>query len=78
MRTYSMPYDEIPDDDTVVATLEELAKTGRVTAGKLCDALVASGYPRADSQLAIQRTVERRRMKINNDWTLSASILVAA
>ena len=60
---------EIPTDDQVVAALAELGDG--VTARSLCDKLVGDGHPRADSQLGIQRTVERGKIMVNDDWTLS-------
>lgn len=71
-----MAYAEIPSDEQVVAVLVELG--GSATALALCNALVTKGYPRPDSQLAIQRTAERGRIKIGTDWTLTLPAKVAA
>lgn len=60
---------EIPSDDQVVAVLAGLAD--RVTAKTLCAALIADGHPARQSQVAIQRSVERGRIRMNDDWTLS-------
>lgn len=70
-------YKEIPSDDAVVAALTQLGGSG--TAKALCDRLVAGGHPRPDSQLAIQRAVERGRLSIRPDWSLTVvQNLVAA
>lgn len=66
---------EIPSDDEVVATLQELGD--RVTARDLCLKLVAVGHPVRQSQLAIQRTAERGRIQVNDDWTLSVAVVEA-
>ena len=63
-----MPYKEVPSDEQVKAALAGLG--GHATAQKLCDTLVEAGHPRRDSQLAIQRTVERSGMVVQSDWTL--------
>jgi len=60
---------EVPSDDEVVATLQQLG--GHADAVKLCRALMEKGHPHLESQLAIQRTAERRRLVVNRDWTLS-------
>lgn len=64
-----MPYEEIPSDEQVTATLAGLG--GQATAQELCNALVEAGHPRRDSQLAIQRTTERGGIAVQSDWTLS-------
>ena len=64
-----MAYLEVPTDDQVVEALAALGDG--VSARKLCDALVADGHPRPDSQLAIQRATERGRVAVGQDWTLS-------
>ena len=64
-----MRYLEIPSDDEVVAKLRKLG--GKATALDLCNALVAAHHPRRESQLAIQRASERRRIIVEADWTLS-------
>lgn len=61
---------EIPSDQEVVDTLAALGE--RVTAVRLCQALVAAGHPIRQSQLAIQRAAERGHIEINSDWSLSA------
>ena len=63
-----MAYAEIPSDNQVVAALNALG--GTATARALCEKLVDEGHPRRDSQLAIQRTVERGRITVDSDWTL--------
>ncbi len=63
-----MAYTEIPSDSDVMAALKKL--NGRATAARLCDELVAAGHPRRDSQLAIQRAVERTDLIVDPDWTL--------
>lgn len=63
-----MIYVEIPSDDEVVAALNVL--NGRATARDLCDKLVSLGHPRPDSQLAIQRAIERNRLFLDSDWML--------
>lgn len=60
---------EIPKDEEVMAVLAELGE--RTTARRLCEELVARGHPIGKSQLAIQRTAERGKICINDDWTLS-------
>ena len=62
---------EIPSDEDVVAVLATLGD--RVTARALCAALVAKGSPLRQSQVAIQRASERRRIQVNEDWTLSVA-----
>lgn len=72
-----MAYSEVPSDDEVVAVLIKIGD--HTSARVLCDALVAGGHPRPDSQLAIQRAAERGRINVAKDWTLSvANIVVAA
>jgi hypothetical protein len=61
---------EIPSDDQVAAVLLELGDN--VTARALCAALIAAGHPTRQSQVAIQRAAERGRIRVNDDWTLSA------
>jgi hypothetical protein len=60
---------EIPSDDEVVETLAGLG--GHADAVELCTALMARGHPQLESQLAIQRAAERRRLQVLRDWTLS-------
>jgi len=68
---------EVPSDDQVVATLEAIG--GRqVDAVTLCRALMERGHPQLESQLAIQRAAERRRILVNRDWTLSLKEAMAA
>lgn len=64
-----MTYVEIPSDDQVVEALAQLA--GRATARALCEKLVVLGYPRPDSQIAIQRAIERDRVLLEANWMLS-------
>ncbi|CAN0606630.1 unnamed protein product [Ectocarpus sp. 12 AP-2014] len=71
-----MTYEEIPSDETVVDTLRQLG--AKQTAVALCDALVDAGYPRRDSQLAIQRAAERGYIEIGRDWLLSAVAVTEA
>jgi len=66
---------EIPSDDEVVAMLNQLG--GHADALKLCRALMEAGHPKLQSQLAIQRAAERRRLVVNADWTLSLPALAA-
>lgn len=68
---------EIPTDDEVVAALMK-KPDARSTAIDLCDALVAAGHSRRDSQLAIQRATERRRVVVGSNWMLSLPEKVAA
>lgn len=69
---------EVPTDNEVVETLLAF-QGGRATALQLCQALVANGHPVRQSQLAIQRAAERRRLHVHHDWTLSVEReLVAA
>lgn len=63
---------EIPSDAVVVQALNDLGGS-RVTATRLCEALVVAGYPRRDSQLAIQRAAERGHIIVGSDWTLSSA-----
>ena len=67
---------EVPNDEQVVNALHGLG--GPVTAMALCRALVASGHPIRQSQLAIQRAADRGRIQFNKDWTLSAAREVLA
>ncbi len=67
---------EVPSDDEVVDTLSKLGG-GRATAVQLCKALMDAGHPERQSQLAIQRAAERRRLHILKDWTLSLEPEVA-
>jgi hypothetical protein len=60
---------EVPSDNEVVQTLTALG--GHADAVQLCRALMDAGHPRLQSQLAIQRAAERRRLLVNRDWTLS-------
>jgi hypothetical protein len=60
---------EVPSDDEVIATLVKLG--GHADAVALCRALMDAGHPQLESQLAIQRTAERRRLIVHRDWTLS-------
>ena len=60
---------KIPSDEEVVAVLRSLGE--RVTARVLCNALVNKGHPVRQSQVAIQRAAERRRIHVGKDWTLS-------
>lgn len=60
---------EVPSDDEVVATLVGLG--GHADAVQLCRALMDANHPQLQSQLAIQRAAERRRIHVNRDWTLS-------
>jgi len=64
---------EVPSDDEVVEVLAQLsAEYGeRVTARRLCEALIANNHPLRQSQLAIQRAAERGRLDVHADWTLS-------
>ena len=61
---------EVPSDDEVVQVLSELGLA--VTAMQLCGALVNAGHQVRQSQLAIQRAATRGRIRINDDWTLTA------
>lgn len=67
---------EVPSDDEVVATLQELR--GHADAVALCRALMARGHPQLESQLAIQRAAERRRIRVDRDWTLKLNEPIAA
>jgi hypothetical protein len=60
---------EVPSDDEVVQAL--VAMGGHADALQLCQRLMAAGHPELESQLAIQRAAERRRLQVNRDWTLS-------
>jgi hypothetical protein len=60
---------EVPSDEQVVAALEELG--GQADAITLCEKLMSQGHPELQSQLAIQRAAERRRLVVERDWTLS-------
>lgn len=71
-----MPYVEIPSDEQVVAALRALG--GHAVARVLCEKLVVDGHPRRDSQLAIQRAVERGRVSLGTDWVLSSVDQVVA
>ncbi len=64
---------EIPTDGQVVAALAELGDSQ--TAAALCRRLVAKGHPLGDSQLAIQRTIERGKICFNDDWSLSVVLI---
>lgn len=68
---------EVPSDDEVVETLSRM-DGGHATALQLCQMLVAAGHPIGQSQLAIQRAAERRRLHVHNDWTLSVAREMAA
>ncbi len=59
---------EIPTDDDVANALQKL--NGHATAFDLCNKLVNDGHPRRESQLAIQRAVERHRLILQTDWSL--------
>jgi hypothetical protein len=63
---------EVPSDDEVVETLSHM-DGGHATALQLCQALVAAGHSIQQSQLAIQRAAERRRLCVHHDWTLSVT-----
>lgn len=67
---------EVPSDEEVVATLASFPD-GRATAVELCRALISAGHPERQSQLAIQRAAERRRVHFLKDWTLSTHPEVA-
>jgi hypothetical protein len=56
----------LPSDDDVADQLIRLGATA--TAAALCDALVAAHYTRPNSQLAIQRAIERGRILMKPDW----------
>lgn len=71
-----MPYAEIPSDQIVIDALRRLGDNA--TALALCNALVNSKYPRRDSQLAIQRVIERGAISVGADWTLSVTNQMAA
>lgn len=71
-----MAYVEIPSDEQVVEALKGLKR--KATAVELCEALVAAGHPRPDSQLAIQRAIERKRISVGSDWKLSIVELAVA
>lgn len=60
---------EVPSDDEVVETLEGFKC--KVSARKLYEALVDKKHGRAASQIAIQRAIERGRVLLNEDLTLS-------
>jgi hypothetical protein len=64
---------EIPSDDEVVDVLRGLERSSDgITARALCNALIAKGHPIRESQIAIQRAVERDRVQLNSDWTLNS------
>ena len=71
-----MPELEVPSDDEVVATLNDLG--GTVPAVELCRALVIAGHSVLQSQLAIQRAADRGRLQVNKDWTLSVVLEAVA
>jgi hypothetical protein len=60
---------EVPSDDQVLDALRELE--GRADALALCRKLMSDGHPELQSQLAIQRTAERGKILVDNDWTLT-------
>lgn len=60
---------EVPSDEEVLEALVELG--GHADALALCEALMAKQHPQLESQLAIQRAAERRKLHVNRDWTLS-------
>jgi hypothetical protein len=62
---------EIPSDDQVVAMLHSIGI--RISAQRLCVALIAAGHPVRESQLAIQRAAERGKIFVHDDWTLSVA-----
>ena len=70
-----MRYSEIPSDNEVVAALRTL--NGQVTAVELCD-LLARTHPRRDCQLAIQRAIERGKIRVGKNWILSVDAALAA
>lgn len=63
---------EVPSDEQVVAALSELG--GRADAIALCEKLMSQGHPELQSQLAIQRAAERRKLVVERDWTLSVPV----
>lgn len=71
-----MPYKNVPTSGQVA---DELGRLGsRATAYELCQALVARGFPRRDSQLAIQRAADAKAIEIGADWTLSVCLEAVA
>lgn len=60
----------------VAAALSKLG--GHTTARALCDELVLAGQSRRDSQLAIQRAIDRGEVVVESDWTLTASNAAAS
>lgn len=67
---------EVPSDEQVIAALHELH--GAANARALCARLMEKGHGRLASQLAIQRTAERGKITMRDDWTFSAVELEAA
>jgi len=59
---------EVPSDDQVIDALEQIG--GHADALALCKALMADGHSPLESQLAIQRTAERGKILVEDDWTL--------
>lgn len=59
---------EVPSDEQVIEALEHL--DGHADALTLCKALMADGHSPLESQLAIQRTAERGKILVDDDWTL--------
>ena len=69
---YDMSVNEIPSDSDVLQVLRGLGGQN-ITASKVCEQLIAAGHSRRVSQLAIQRTIDRGKVTLNQDWTLSAA-----
>jgi hypothetical protein len=67
---------EVPSDDQVIEALQELH--GAANARVLCAKLMDKGHGRLASQLAIQRTAERGKIVLRDDWTFSAAELEVA
>ena len=67
---------EVPSDDEVIEVLQELH--GAADARALCARLMENGHGRLASQLAIQRTAERGKILLRDDWTFAAVELEAA
>lgn len=67
---------EVPSDDEVIGVLQELH--GKADARALCAHLMEKGHPRLASQLAIQRTAERGKIVLRDDWTFAAVELEVA
>jgi hypothetical protein len=66
---------EVPSDDEVIAVLQALH--GAANARELCAHLMEKGHSRLESQLAIQRTAERGKIVLRNDWTFSVELEAA-